>query len=258
MDEIKDNQTRALLHVLDEQTRTNPFGDNISGERAYRRAERIVAALYLLTNHVDASEPLRGETRSLALLMMKAMLQTKDEMRAHSSSALSEVRSCLRSIISLVRILAVAGYISVENSETVCIAVDELGAFIAASQRSPLSDSTRLSREDFLPVREEFKGHIKDIKDSKTIKDNRAIKDISSSALEESSAIAHRSKSILELLGTGTEFSIRDIVSNMPEYGEKTIQRELSSLVQRGLVRRIGLRRWSKYALVNGPVSLSK
>jgi hypothetical protein len=55
MDNKKDIQkTRDISHFVHKQMlKIEPFGENKMGERAYRKAERLVAATYLLTNHID-------------------------------------------------------------------------------------------------------------------------------------------------------------------------------------------------------------
>ena len=61
-------KSNPLVRFFDKQTvRTNPFGANQSADRAYRRAERLVAALFLVTNHISADEPIRVSIRSGAL-----------------------------------------------------------------------------------------------------------------------------------------------------------------------------------------------
>jgi hypothetical protein len=43
--------------------------------------------------------------------------------------------------------------------------------------------------------------------------------------------------------------NIKEILKHVPGCGEKTIQREIASLIQEGVVERIGKRRWSLYSL---------
>ncbi|OGC81092.1 hypothetical protein A2943_01455 [Candidatus Adlerbacteria bacterium RIFCSPLOWO2_01_FULL_51_16] len=57
---------------------------------------------------------------------------------------------------------------------------------------------------------------------------------------------------ILEAIRTLKSASIRDISAVVKEYGEKTIQRELLVLIEQGLVRKVGERRWSVYTPVSG------
>lgn len=248
MDDIRDMQTGNFFKFLDTDVRTNPFGENRSAERAYRRAERLVAAIFLLTNHVDPREPVRHEIRSSATALLQKVLDLRDEMRSSSSRKIIDFQAAVRHVISQVHILVFAGLISSQNAEVVVSAFDELGNFITLARRTNLSESVRISREELLEVRAHDKGQIKDIKDKLSITDSTRtpIKSPQSAPRAGSSA---RGMSVVEILRAGGDLNIRDIAANLPEYGEKTIQRELASLIERGIVRRTGLKRWSRYSL---------
>ncbi|OGG52845.1 hypothetical protein A3H16_03910 [Candidatus Kaiserbacteria bacterium RIFCSPLOWO2_12_FULL_53_8] len=227
--------------------RTNPFGANQSADRAYRRAERIVAALYLVTNHIPPGESLRVSVRTGALLILDNVLSLRDEMRATDSNHVQACRASIRHLISLVRMLAVSGFLSIQNTTTVIEGLDELGNFLGASQNSPLSENIALSREDLLDIG----GGLKDIKDSRSIKDKVVVKDINilSDKKPDSSALSVREQGIIAILRSGGELGIKDICANLPEYSEKMIQRDLVVLVGAGRVKKTGLKRWSRYSL---------
>lgn len=55
---------------------------------------------------------------------------------------------------------------------------------------------------------------------------------------------------ILKLIKDNKEVSIKDITFYFPELSEKTIQRELISLVETNVLKKSGERRWSRYSLV--------
>ncbi len=249
MDDLKDLQARNISKFLDTDVRTNPFGHNRSGERAYRRAERLVAAVFLLTNHIDAEEPIRRVIRSTAISLLPRILSLRDEMRAPTSQRVIESHETIRQLISQIRILVFGGFLSSQNAEIVSGALDDLGNFIVLSQRTDLSEGTAISREELTDVREFHKGHQRDIKDRRRLKDMSPA--LSSALPLTQSVMSSRGSSIVEILRTGGELNIKDIASNLPEYGEKTIQRELAALIHKGLVRRSGLKRWSRYSLVN-------
>lgn len=59
---------------------------------------------------------------------------------------------------------------------------------------------------------------------------------------------SERRQEILRALSS-TPVSIKDIAVNVAGCSEKTIQRELNSLVDEGRVKRVGEKRWSKYAV---------
>lgn len=43
--------------------------------------------------------------------------------------------------------------------------------------------------------------------------------------------------------------SVKDIASQFTDYSEKTIQRELNDLIEKGKIKKVGAKRWSKYKL---------
>ncbi|MEK7538555.1 MAG: hypothetical protein AAB552_01810 [Patescibacteria group bacterium] len=59
-----------------------------------------------------------------------------------------------------------------------------------------------------------------------------------------------RQTRILKLIKDNKEVTIKDITFYFPELSEKTIQRELISLVEANVLKKSGERRWSRYSLV--------
>jgi len=256
MDEIKDIEQSVFSKLLDPALQTNPFGINRSGERAYRRAERIVAGIILLTNHILGEDDLRRLSRNIALSLLTQILDLKDEMRSLSSGKMRDLQVSIRHLISLVKMMVFSGFVSFQNAEVVTAALEELNTFVTVSARSALSESLQLSKEDFMDTHGPYKGQAKDIKDRVRIRDNVSIKDmsvISGTPPRQSgnaTVLNQKSEGILSVLKAGGEQSLPDVAAHLPEYGEKTIQRELALLVERGIVKRTGLKRWSRYSLV--------
>jgi hypothetical protein len=226
--------------------RTNPFGENKSGERAYRRAERLVAAIHLLTTHIPSDEPLRASVRATSIRLLSDALALRDEMRSLDSPRVHAFQARVRQLISMLRILAISSFVSVQNADAVIEALDDLGNFLTVSQRSPISENISLSREYLLDVRNMDDSIKKDIKD-------KHIKDGLVPYKKTSSTPTVRANTIIDILRTNGALGIREIAANMPEYSEKMIQRELTGLVRNGQLIRIGLKRWSKYSLPQVP-----
>lgn len=246
MDDKRDIQkTNPLLRFFDKHSvRTNPFGANQSADRAYRRAERLVAALYLVTNHIQPSESIRVSVRAGGIRLLENILTLRDEMRSDSQS-LAACRASIRNLISLIRMLAVGGFLSIQNTNTMIEGLDELGNFLNVSQNSALSEAYSLSQEGLLDIREGS------VKDTVTIKDRTTVKDIStvSDKVSDNRGPNVREESILAVLRSGGELGIRDIASSLPEYSEKMIQRHLVALIGLGRVKKAGLKRWSRYSI---------
>ncbi|HUO56364.1 MAG TPA: hypothetical protein VMU27_02950 [Candidatus Paceibacterota bacterium] len=254
---IDRQRTENISNFVDKQTRIHPFGDNKMAERAYRRAERLVAAMYLLTNHISPQEPIRGIIRSESANLLQQILAVRDEMRTLGSTKTYSIESSLRNLLSLVRILAISGFVSFENADILTDALDDLGAFLETSRRSTLSENIRLSREDLMSI-DVVENRRDVIKDIVSIKDSQLDKNVLN---KRDIPFSRRSEGILEVLRSAPDLSINDIALNLPEYGVKTIQRELVDLIESGRVRKIGFKRWSRYALVvaeQQPVSVLK
>ncbi len=73
--------------------------------------------------------------------------------------------------------------------------------------------------------------------------------DISSDAYFVYSQLTDRAERIKTVLEAKPQATIKDIAEIITDVSEKTIQRELNSLIEKGQVRREGERRWSKYSV---------
>lgn len=248
MDGQKDSpRDTGISRFFDGVDHVHPFVSNQLANRAYRRAERIVAGLFIATNHLAADEVVRIALRAGGIKILEEILALKNELRAPGSSILSSVRASLRYLISLLRMLGVSGSISPQNMSILITALDDLALFLESAQSSPLSESVLFSRQDFIDV----SPAVRDIKDKDSVKDmkEKDVRQVSNKGGEQSSSNV-RQKSILEVLGNGGDFGIPDIASHLPEYSTKTIQRDLGELIAEGRVKRLGLKRWSRYSLV--------
>ena len=111
-----------------------------------------------------------------------------------------------------------------------------------------------LTREDLIDIRESqrFIQERASDKPAKNVTETREMTDIGTSTENKSPSLqmTSRSQAILEVLRVHGELGIRDVASNLPEYSEKMIQRELAELVSHGRVKKTGLKRWSRYTYI--------
>lgn len=74
--------------------------------------------------------------------------------------------------------------------------------------------------------------------------------DISSDAYMVYSQLTDRAERIKTVLEAKPQATVKDISEIVTDVSEKTIQRELNSLIEKGQVMREGERRWSRYSVV--------
>jgi len=211
-----------------------------------------------MTAHVRNDEPVRILIRKQSLDLLDRALALRNSPRIYSAEPIKRAQSSIRKVISFVEILNISGFVSVQNAQSLIEALDELGSLLFTSQRSSLSEEITLSREELIPrIRvEERKQAAKSrssIRASEAGNTSKSVKDMSESKpalILDGLGLGIRSERILDILKSGNFFGIRDIVSNLPEYSEKMVQRELSTLIAMNKVRKAGAKRWSKYAIV--------
>lgn len=251
------DKVSLMLNVLDfDAGKTTPFGKNTLGDNAYRRAERIAAAIHLLTDHISESEPLRVEVRRIATDLLASILELRRGFRSSGGEAITTAQAQISHIVSLLRILTVVGIVSALNAEVLISGLGELSGLFE-SQRVSMSEDVSLSKEDLMPRSRVLLGNpnprMERVRDNKDI----GIKDIahlSDKKVGRTEMSFMKSNGVLSLLKAGGKYGIKDIASQMPEYSEKTIQRMLSELVSRGVVSKEGEKRWSKYSIVGDGV----
>lgn len=241
-------------------------------ERAYLfgKLEKLAHAVMLLTSRSD---------RDAFSLIERLELSVLDSVREAAALAVhadhSPLSSILLELVSLLRLGATAGLISEANAQ---VLVDEylkiLGRLAAPSvqgivlsqdellaepmtgdpdslkQDRPLLPSSiddLFSAEDpskrMAQRRETFKGHPQR-KATSPIRKSHQLEGKAGSA-----GVSDRSQRIVAIVKDKGVVSIGDVSAIITDCSEKTIQRELLSLVAQGVLKKEGERRWSTYRL---------
>ena len=207
----------------------------------YLKAEKIAHVMAVLER---TAEP--GAGAHVEELATRACALPGDI--AHLAAGEVDAPVVLADIFSLLSALRLAGSAQLLHRETVAIVEAEYEAvaerLMAGSHPSPF-----VSVEDFaLPqlALDSTAGRVSDMQMSHRVLERPIQKDTQTKGQSE------RAERILEFIrkqknlsGEGT--SIKDIAATIKGCSEKTIQRELGGLIEAGLVRRVGERRWSQY-----------
>lgn len=229
--------------------------------QAKDRAQKIVAALYLLTNHIDQENLIRVEIRTQATLMLKAVL---------SGSKLEEIKN---NIISFLSVALLTKDISVENVSIIERELANLKTQYTQVLEPVLSNVFLHEREHVLIDNKET-GEGQEINSIKIAqrKTQTALQDVGGLRIEKDTASYQKPKvlgteselnvsnrkdekkarrtQVLSLLSKTELKTIKDISKFFTDCSEKTIQRELNDLVEDKMIVRVGDRRWSTYKLI--------
>jgi len=235
--------------VLEKSIFANIFEKDIRRVYIYKKAERLAKAIHLIAPAFVESVSLKNRIDAIAVGLIDAAILPPGTSR----TALSRELLALSSVLSIAR---TSGFLSTMNAELIVreahMLLHEVAAYeeprISFDETPTLSSIAKdtLSREsaDDSPAvspkralshpakKGNDKGHIKDI----TQTPEGPIKD--------------RRDAILSVIKNKGTASIKDISTHVRGVSEKTIQRELATLISEGKVSKQGERRWSTYSLI--------
>lgn len=236
-DSIKDSHKGHQNVKAKGDSRTANQGKDIyKGHRSFliKKSERLASALYVITGFIPSEEPLRTRLRTCALLILNKAVE-----------------------------VSMAGGVGLEAFTATCLEIKNI-LEIAHSAGLVSSMNARLIGDEYMSLSEFVRDHQDNIFDDRKVTEN--LSDIKNDLYIESPKLVskrhpiqttkerevykghnERSESILNLLKDKDKISIKDAVSAIVGYSEKTIQRELLSLVASGVLIKEGERRWSTY-----------
>ncbi|HBH71253.1 MAG: hypothetical protein UU88_C0006G0005 [Parcubacteria group bacterium GW2011_GWC1_42_11] len=283
MDYKKDIKDNAVM------SHSNQGGMEVFGIRTSKKCERLATAIYLVTNFLSDTEPMRSRLRTLSLELVRDASFIKNGSQTVEANVLESLRSNVTETLSLFELAFVAGLVSEMNfvilkreyaslrdsidikkasreSRTDTILGDN---FFGTPNQEIRSDLKNLSPRSDLYISSATttapfsKGH--SIGQTNTSMSDRNTKGQSVASrqavpltmlaqtpkpkIPNSVTKEARRSRILKLIKDNREVTIKDIVMHFPDVSEKTIQRELVAMSDSGVLKKIGDRRWSRYAL---------
>jgi hypothetical protein len=209
----------------------------------YLKTEKIAHVLAVLCDKSAFQQELEN------ILTHALVVPQKIAFFAAGKTEISDVLAEIFSTLTLVRVTATRGHLLKENALILIQEYERVAQKLNTIHHLP----SFLSADDFTvpqldaPSKEallstqivDFSTHdrVKDVQGHAAVKDKVASK----------SKQEDRGAAILDFVKKNKNVSIKDISAVIRDCSEKTIQRELALLIQRGLVEKLGERRWSVY-----------
>lgn len=233
----------------------------------YKKAEKIAAAVYMISDFFSDDEPLKTKIRSAAVSLIELSLSLNTTLSPDRKDLLNDIVREALSVVSYSEIAAGAGIESVMNHRIIKV---ELENFIKTIEERELPQ--KLGRhfvlsddfiKDELPAPKSISRIQQNVHQaqSQTPKakptiymSNRGSSPSGAAAvekIEKGNRKTERQEAIISVIRAKGELSIKDLTGVIKGCSEKTIQRELLVLVEQGILNKVGERRWSRYSLVS-------
>jgi predicted transcriptional regulator len=211
----------------------------------YLKSEKIAHVLAVLAQ----SSPVKDSHYFEDLISLSARLPHAILHFVAGEIDPSVVLADILSLLSSVRLSATQGYIRKENSDILAQEYEHIARRIAAENHpSPFVSSKDFSVEEvsLLPSAQPlFSEAIKEI--AQANQGQPVVKDTHKGHENKEKVQSERMSLILDFVKKNNGVSIKEIAAVVRGCSEKTIQRELGTLIEKGLVERKGERRWSTY-----------
>ncbi len=242
-----------------------------------KKVERLCAGIALVTDSSRASNDVLSALSRTSVPLLEAALAYSSGHLSGMSDAQERLRDRLRALASLCEVARHGKLLP--NAHTIILereiyklitALDEVAEDVTTS--APLFDVPEHARAGNAPFSPQFTPEdlMPRPSDKKTLQQsdvynvfynnvsekpealNRASATVSSSGgTSPRNKNRDRRAQILSILQTRDSVSIKDVTEVITDCSEKTIQRELLSLVDSGVLKKEGERRWSRYTLAS-------
>jgi len=247
----------------------------------FKKTEKIATALYMVTDLLGDEEPLKRSIRQSSLGLLGTLSQIHLGSSVGVNIVFGEFESKIEELTSYIEISRTVGIITEMNGGIITRELGKLreqmadlkaknkaedfgGGLFTKKHISGISLGESFFKEEEKPVLQSFlnssgtdhsyKGHDKEDvlynHSSPLNKSFKSDKRTNTDTNKKDVALKiNRRNNILRIIKDRKEVNIKDISKMVTDCSEKTIQRELNSLVGEGILKRIGNKRWSKYSL---------
>lgn len=246
--EEKDNKLQIKRLANDEAYFTNVF----------KKSEKLVSVIFYILSHINKRQETlshieRIETK--ALRTHELSLETISLQAQQATEGLIDLQYQLLALESTLRVAEAAGVMPSDILHMLLDQLDSIQRYINNHYTKDTGYSLELSDET-----PRLSGGVKrtptPAKRSAPATARRQrvqvpAGDISTDAYLVYSQLTDRAERIKTVLEAKPQATIKDIAEVITDVSEKTIQRELNSLIEKGQVQREGERRWSRYSVVS-------
>lgn len=232
--------------VLDKGIFSNIFEKDIRRVYIYKKAERLAKAIHLVAPAFRNSPALRDRLEGVAVGLVDAAILPPTAAR----DALSRELLALSSVLSIAR---TSGLLSAMNAELIGREAHQLLQEVATYEEPRLfleeAPSLATLAKDMSAIRGEALVRLT----RPSGNDDHNVQNTKNSAEGHKGQMSDkangRRSAIISVLKTKGPSHIKDISTVIRDVSEKTIQRELQTMVENGEVMRTGERRWTQYSL---------
>ncbi|MDE1975458.1 MAG: hypothetical protein KGI49_03050 [Patescibacteria group bacterium] len=221
----------------------------------FKKTEKITAALYLVSGLLKDQEPLKWELRDKGMDLIASSFTASSTMPGDKSAVIQSLFTSALETISILNVAKISNLVSDMNYKILVREIDGILGILKDRLAQSAEKAGYVLSDDFFKTPNLIgsgsrtdtgmtdKGHANQTVNRRLAADN--IRSHSDTVEKKNK----RQESIIAVLRTQSHLTIRDFTKVIKDVSAKTIQRELLELTAKGVIRKEGERRWSRYSL---------
>ncbi len=229
----------------------------------YKKTEKLVTAVYMITNFIKDDEPLKWRIRENALELLALNLSFSTVSLSERKDLFRQYQAYSTEIVSLSSIARHSGLISEMNADILKREFNALVAIIEKDENKKANEETVILNPDFFDTSRDkrdyeasaiiapapaaipaaapasnvlYKGQVPKIS-------RPVVKDMPAKPQHTGDSKEDRQSAILKLLSKKSGLAVKDFTDTIQGVSEKTIQRELLAMVASGVLKKEGERK---------------
>ena len=224
---------------------------------SFKKTEKLASAVYMVTNLFPENEPMKWTLRKKASDLLSFILNYKDIPESGQVDFAYSTKTRVLELVSFLEVSFRGGLVSNMNFSILKQEFSNLcDLFTGTDSTSRLTLDT-VSKVFFGDVRGDSNQKYGYNKGDYSISETRLVpadfptnqKNKNLASPQSEFRRTNRQNTILEIIKKRKELTIKDLSQVIRDCSEKTIQRELNSFISSGVLKRAGVRRWSRYSL---------
>jgi hypothetical protein len=223
----------------------------------FKKTEKITAALYLVSGLLKDDEPLKWELRDRGMDLLSSSFSASSSLPGDKNAVIQSLFTAALETMSLLNVAKISNLISEMNHHLLVREIDQVITLMRDRLAQNAENAGYILSESFFKTPDLFssgfrsdqaagsKGHDANLTLLNNVKSNQRHGNSQNGQMKKT----QRQQAIVTVLKGQSGLTIKDFSKVIRDCSEKTIQRELLDLVEKGIVKKEGERRWSRYSL---------
>jgi DNA-binding transcriptional ArsR family regulator len=214
----------------------------------FKKTEKITAALYLVSGLLKDNEPIKWELRDRGIDLLSSSFSASNSLPGDKNAIIQSLFTAALETLSLLNVAKISNLISDMNHRLLVHEIDMVVGLLRDRLAESAENAGYVLSEAFFKTPDLFSTGFK-LGNRATLAKEEGNHKGHGPVITGQAKKTQRQEAILAVLRTQSNLTIKDFSKVIKDCSEKTIQRELIELVDKGLVKKEGERRWSRYSL---------